>query len=366
MKEKIESDLKRQSRGGMTPIGDLISLDTKAQEYSSFGKKAAPKKQRKEATTREQRSAQNRRGRKNPSKVPAKLTRTSAFLPQSTNLITDSDFEKVYIVPGHSILRISGRELGVQHRDALYTLFRVTPSTAIPPEFKDLVAQAVRENEVYLCAQASWRELLELSDVSPHVNNIRTLKNLLQDFQKVIFEEIEGKPEDILERQKQGKIGGKGSSIPILSRLEWSGDGLNDTVTVIYGESVQKAFRDRCLVSLDFEVQLKLTSGYAKSIWPFIDGQPNYTYLPEDTIAALIGIDIWTDEALVDGKIRPASNLRRDFRKKCRKAFKDMQDQGGIREWSVNKDKKRKDGLKTHTYYYTHGKTRQLELQMFD
>jgi len=287
-------------------------------------------------------------------------------LPQSTNLNTDSDFEKVYIVPGYSILKIKGRELGYQHRDALYTLFRVPPSKAIPPEYLNSIGKAFIQNEIYLCAQTTWRELLELSDVTPHVNNIRTLKNLLQDFQQVIFEEIEGNPGDILEKQKNGRVGGKGSSIPILHSIKWSGDGLDDTVTVIYGESVQRAFRDRCLVSLDHEVQQKLTSGYAKTIWPFIDGQPNYTFIPEDTIAALIGIKIWEDETLPSGKTRPASNVRRDFRYKCRKAFDDMKENGGLRNWSITKEKDRKLGLKTHTYHYIHAKTRQLELQMFD
>jgi len=362
--KKPEDQYKRSGRGELIHTADLLSLGNLQQNYSGFDPKPKPSKKPKATTTRDQRSTQNRRGRTNPSKVPAKLTRTSAFLPQSTNLITDSNFEKVYIVPGYSVLKIKGRELGYQHRDALYTLFRVTPSTAIPHEFKTSISKAIRQNEIYLCAQATWRELLELSGVTSHVNNIRTLKDLLQDFQQVIFEEIEGNHEEILEKQKQGRLGGKGSSIPILTKISWSGDGLDDMVTVIYGESVQRAFRDRYLVSLDFEVQQKLTSGYAKSIWPFIDGQPNFTYIPEDTIAALIGVKIWEDEALPNGKTRPASNVRRDFRSKCRKAMKDIQEQGGIREWNVVLD--RKKGRKTHIYHYTHAKTRQLELQIFD
>jgi len=67
----------------------------------------------------------NRRGRNRPSKVPARLARTSAFAPKRRGLITDSSFERLYIVRGHSVVRVSGRELGSQHRDALYAVFRL-------------------------------------------------------------------------------------------------------------------------------------------------------------------------------------------------------------------------------------------------
>jgi len=67
----------------------------------------------------------NRRGRAHPANVPAKLTRTSAFAPKRRGLITDSSFRRVYLVPKQSVIEVSGRELGSQHRDAMYALFRV-------------------------------------------------------------------------------------------------------------------------------------------------------------------------------------------------------------------------------------------------
>src|SRR3954463_9466224 len=59
-----------------------------------------------------ERTRANKRGRKNPAAVPARLARTSAFAPKRRNLITDSKFRRTYIVPGHSYIEVAGRELG--------------------------------------------------------------------------------------------------------------------------------------------------------------------------------------------------------------------------------------------------------------
>lgn len=353
------SKTKSRTDEGFTSVGDIMPFST-PKDTTAFKKPRQKKTSSDEGTTIHDRSTQNRRGRVNPAKVPTHLTRTSAFAPYSNNLITDSRFEKVYRVPGYSILRVSGRELGYQHRDALYTIFRIPPKEGVPEKYRENLVGALRDKEIYLTAQASWRELLDLSGVTPHVNNIRTLKDLLQDFQKVIIEEVLGDPDTILEHQKQGRIGGPGSSLPIITWIKWDGDGLNDEVTVIYGASVQKAFQARRLVSLDYEIQRKLSSGYAKSIWPWIDGQPNYTYLTENTIAALIGIEIWKDQKAPTGKTLKASAIRRDFRAKCRKAFDDIQTAGGLSAWSV--EKTGKGPFKVHVYHYTHGRPRQMEL----
>ncbi len=65
----------------------------------------------------------NRTGRSRPAKVLARLTRTAAFAPKRRGLITDSDFVRLSVVPGHSVVRVSVREFGNQHRDALHALF---------------------------------------------------------------------------------------------------------------------------------------------------------------------------------------------------------------------------------------------------
>src|SRR3954453_9557923 len=81
-----------------------------------------------------ERTRANKRGRKNPVVVPARLARTSAFAPKRRNLITDSKFRRAYVVPGHSYIEVSGRELGSQHWDALYAVFRMNlRRIQIPP-----------------------------------------------------------------------------------------------------------------------------------------------------------------------------------------------------------------------------------------
>jgi hypothetical protein len=72
-----------------------------------------------------ERTMKNRRGRSQPSVVPAKLARTSAFAARRYGLSTDANFQRVYVVAGYSVIEVRGRELGSQHRDALYALFRL-------------------------------------------------------------------------------------------------------------------------------------------------------------------------------------------------------------------------------------------------
>ena len=68
---------------------------------------------------------QNRRGRSSPAVMPSKLARTAAFAPRKKNLVTDSNFKRVYEFRPHTVVEVSGRELGTQHRDALYALFKL-------------------------------------------------------------------------------------------------------------------------------------------------------------------------------------------------------------------------------------------------
>src|SRR5271154_425674 len=71
------------------------------------------------------RARENRRGRPNPAILPGRLARTPAFAPRRQKLSSDADFERVYVVRPHTVVQVSGRELGSQHRDALYAIFRV-------------------------------------------------------------------------------------------------------------------------------------------------------------------------------------------------------------------------------------------------
>jgi hypothetical protein len=82
---------------------------------------------------RAERSKQNRRQRKNPSVMPERLARTSAFTPRRQGLSTDSNFVRAYEVPGYSVVEVKGRELGSQHRDAIYALFRLPRTKTTDP-----------------------------------------------------------------------------------------------------------------------------------------------------------------------------------------------------------------------------------------
>src|SRR4051794_38253157 len=72
-----------------------------------------------------ERTRKNARGRRAAAVMPSRLARTSAFAPRVHSLITDSDFRRIYVVPPHSVVEVSGRELGTRHRDALVALFRL-------------------------------------------------------------------------------------------------------------------------------------------------------------------------------------------------------------------------------------------------
>ncbi len=58
------------------------------------GRPLTPEEQQRLA--RRERTLKNRRGRRNPAVMPDRLARTSAFVPRKVNLITDSNFTRVY------------------------------------------------------------------------------------------------------------------------------------------------------------------------------------------------------------------------------------------------------------------------------
>ncbi len=46
-------------------------------------------------------------------------------------------------------------------------------------------------------------------------------------------------------------------------------------------DAIEKAH----LVSINADVQFRLKSDFAKTFWPFIDSQPEFTYIDEDRLA---------------------------------------------------------------------------------
>lgn len=291
-----------------------------------------------------------RRGRNRPSKVPARLVRTSAFAPKRRGLITDSNFERLYVVRGHSVVRVSGRELGSQHRDALYAVFRLKHESEV---IKDDASPVGYKR--YLRVDTTWRELLTCMGLTQHVNNIAALHFTFEDIKKVVVTVYEGNEEALLEQYRQGKLPRtKGKMGNMLHDVEWTGLGLDDKVRVYYGEWSATMVMEAKLVSLNADVQFALSSDYAKSFWPYIDSFQRHTWVDEERLAELVGRDLWGE--------RETAETRRDFRSKCRKAFDDMVKSKGLRSWSV--EVRGSGRRKSHRYHYEHGLSDQLELPM--
>jgi hypothetical protein len=293
-----------------------------------------------------------RRGRKRPAKVPARLVRTSAFAPKRRGLITDSAFERLYVVRGHSVVRVSGRELGSQHRDALYAVFRLSHESEVVKE-GDTALGYTR----YLKVETTWRELLKVMGLTQHANNIAALHFTFEDIKKVVVTVYEGDEALILEQYRDGKLPkSKGKMGNLLHDVEWSGLGLDDRVLVYYGDWTANMVMSAKLVSLNADVQFTLASDYAKSFWPYIDSMQRHNWVDEDRLAELVGRELWSE-------IENA-NTRRDFRSKCRKAFDDMVRAGGLRSWRVEV---RGDGRKkSHRYHYDHALNAQPSLPLLE
>ncbi|WP_333630726.1 hypothetical protein [Agrobacterium cavarae] len=308
---------------------------------------------------RMKRSVQNRRGRKQPSVMPAKLARTSAFAPRRKGLITDSNFMRVYEVPGYSVVEVRGRELGSQHRDAIYALFRLPRAKiSMPnPSYKPrtFTAPTISCYET----RTTWRELLKVMGKGEHVNNLLSLLNTFQEIQQVSLTIHQGSSIEELEKIRKSRAAGvlpdtAGSASPIIKELSWDGAQLDSGITVQYGTSVLEMIEKAYLVSINAEVQFRLKSDHAKTFWPFIDSQPNHSYIDEERLAHLAGRSLWAEDM--------TSAHRAQFRKECREAFNDMRMAGGLREWREEVTGSGRN--KSRRYHYVHASPRQLEMDL--
>lgn len=313
----------------------------------------SPKEQQRLA--RLERMQQNRRGRNRPASVPARLTRTSAFTPKRRGLITDANFKGIYVVPNHSVVEVSGRELGSQHRDAMDALFRV-------PETRRIRNSSTKKvnyfGEMEDCtAHTTWRELLNLMNRQEHVNNLLTLLSIFEDIKKVVMTVYEGDPEAVLAAKKRGVlVGHAGRMGSIINDIEWQGVDLDSCVTITYGAWTASMMQKAHLVSLNADVQFALKSDHAKCFWPYIDSQNGHHFVDGDLLAALAGRDLWGDGE--------TAASRSQFRKDCRQAFNDMVRAGGLSHWE---EKVTGTGRKkSRRYVYQHALRRQMELKLND
>lgn len=303
----------------------------------------------KPADARRLKRISERRGRKKPSKVPARLTRTAAFAPKRHGLDTDSDFKRLYVVPGHSVIQVSGRELGSQHRDALYAIFRLDRQETF------IIDPNTAWRRRGFVANASWRELLVLMGVTEHVNNVATLICVLEEIKKVVVTAYEGDPEVLLERFNEGHLPkGPGKMGNILHDITWDGAGLDDRVSVTFGDWTVEAMMKARLVSLNADVQFALRSDYAKSFWPYIDGLNTHTFVDETMLGHLTGKDV----------AKMTAREKSLFRVACRHAFNDMVRVGGLVNW---REEIRGVGRrKTRRYHYRHALEQQMELDLVE
>ncbi len=306
-----------------------------------------------------ERARENRRGRKNPAIMPSRLARTSAFAPRRQKLSTDADFERVYVVKPHTVVQVSGRELGSQHRDALYAIFRVRARRISEPNphhrpgtFADPITGPARL--VYYLAETTWRELLQATGRTPHVNNLGTLLRSFEEMRSVSFRVFQGDFDAYEAAMKRGRLIGAGFSDNLVNRIDWSGVSLDSRVTVRYGEWVKSMFEAKSLVSLNGDVYFRLKSDYAKSFWPFIDSQNSYTYVDISMLADLAGRD-YAEEA---------TKRRVKLREDVRQAFDDMVSAGGLASWKCEEIGAGR--RKSYRYHYVHALERQGTLNLLE
>lgn len=273
----------------------------------------------------------NTRGRKQPAKIPARLARTSAFAPRRTRLNTDSRFERLYVVPGHSVIRVSGRELGAQHRDAIYAVFRL-PHRIEKVRRTTGGHHALPWSKVYE-TKTTWRQLLLAMQRTEHTNNLMTLMEVFEDIKKVAITIYEGPQDEVLKAYNNRDFAalganGRGGMGSLIDSVEWDGLELDSEILIRYGDWSATMIERAKLVSLNADVQFALKSDHAKAFWPYIDSMNNHFYIDEKVLAALAGRDLWG--------VKETKMSRGQFRKDCIQAFEDIKRVGGIKDFRVD------------------------------
>jgi hypothetical protein len=256
------------------------------------------------------------------------------------------------VVPDHSIVQVVGRELGSQHRDALYALLRLPTKTVKIP------GEGVLGYSYLLEVKTTWRELVRCLNLTEHANNVANLVLTFEELMQVVMTVYESRlmsQEKILEKLKGG--GAPDTALKmrhILHSVEADGANLDSKVTVVFGEWMVESMTTLKLVSLNADVQFALKSDYAKSFWPYIDSFTKHTFVDEDVLCSLVGRELFVPNE--------TSATRRDFRNYCRHAFNDMVRAGGLTEW---REEIRGMGReKTRRYYYRLAYPQQMELSL--
>lgn len=295
------------------------------------------------------RTRKNSRGRRQPSVMPSKLARTSAFAPRRHSLSTDADFVRVYVVRPHAVVEVRGRELGTRHRDALVALFRLRAR-----RFETGVAANGKARQAVYRTDTTWRDILLASGLTTHVNNLLTALRVFEELRSVTVRAFTGSFDAYEAAVIQGRLASAGWSDGMIGSIEWSGVSLDSEVSVTYGEWVRQTFEAKHLVSVSADVYFRLKGDNARAWWPYIDSQPNHDYVPLETLAELVGRDYRSEDA----------KRRARFREDVAAAFTDMVRAGGLKAYEI--EARGPGRTKSYRVKYVHAlpKVAQLELAM--
>ena len=258
-----------------------------------------------------------RRLRRSSANVPTDLARTSAFAPRRSGLKT-VNFKRTYVV-GDSIVEVEGRELGTQHRDALYALFKLEPkSVRMKAEEPGLPMMN------FVLVQVSWREMLHALNLNEHQTNLKTVLKTFEQLRSVNIRVYAGGLDAYNSAQVTGELPeGEGYSDNLLGKIHWTGKALDSTLTVQYGDWLREVIRTD-FVGLRPEY-FHLTSDYAKTILPFIESNLDAKSLNEADIGRLVDRDISNESRQQVFKFRGYVDI----------AFNDMQRVGAIKSFQV-------------------------------
>ncbi len=166
---------------------------------------------------------------------------------------------------------VKGGELGSQHRDMIYALFRMKNKitsyrTRNPDAPSNGTTDGVPSHIDVVESIVSWRDLLRTMGKTEHVNNLLTAKNVMEDLRQIMLTIYEGDPDEVMKQLQSGRLPrGAGRITGVIDLVEWDGANLDSKVTVRWGKAVMTAFRNRQLVSLNAEVQFALKSDYARA-----------------------------------------------------------------------------------------------------
>lgn len=292
-----------------------------------------------------ERTLKNRRGRRAPSVLPSRLARTSAFAPRQQSLSSDADFARVYVVPGHSVVEVRGRELGTRHRDMLMACFRLRA--------RRVEAVTDRGEKFVFCrTETSWRELLAASGLTGHVNNLLVALRILEELRTTTIRVFRGTYEDYETATRRGRLAGAGWSDALIGKIEWGGATLDSKLTVEYGEWVRRTLEERHLVAVDADVYFRLASDHARCWWPYIDSQPAYTWIGVEMLAQLAGRDY----------AEMTTRQRVKLREEVRQALDDMVVAGGLTSWAT--EQVGSGRAKSYRYRYERAAGPQAELPL--